>query len=127
MGTCYCYRKSVGMSFMNRLSRLLTFMDHSQPKSTTSFNPPSLTISSFPPPLASTPESIPSPTLVHVLSLLLPLSLHVPLSLKLLNESLFEPESKDEDLFSGVLQLPASTTIIVSDSQITDGTLKEKG
>lgn len=85
--------------------------------------PPSLTISCFPQP--SSPELI--PTLSHVLAELLPQHLLIPLSLDLLNKTPFLPESKEEDLHSGYLQLPPGTTILLTESAIREGKLLERG
>ncbi|KAF9228597.1 hypothetical protein BS17DRAFT_772215 [Gyrodon lividus] len=85
--------------------------------------PPSLTISQFPQPFSSPML----PTLSHVLSELLPQYLSIPLSLDLLNTTLFLPESKDEDLHSGYLQLPLGTTILFTECGIQEGKLLERG
>ncbi|KAI0061668.1 hypothetical protein BV25DRAFT_1992016 [Artomyces pyxidatus] len=92
---------------------------------TRSLHPPSLTLSHFP--SASTSTSTPTPTLSHVLALLLPLSLSVHLSLDLLNRVPFVPESKDEDLHSGLLQLSPGTTIVINESGVQEGQLIERG
>ncbi|OBZ75868.1 Mini-chromosome maintenance complex-binding protein [Grifola frondosa] len=92
--------------------------------------PPSLTISHFPPPpTPSTSESIsqPSPTLSFILGLLLPLSDTLPLSLASLNEGAFSPESKNEDLHAGVLQLPQGTVLLVTEGSVREGKLVERG
>ncbi|KZP29893.1 hypothetical protein FIBSPDRAFT_946403 [Athelia psychrophila] len=85
--------------------------------------PPSLTLARFPSPEAS--EAV--ATLSHVLGLLLPISTTVPLSLPLLNTSSFTPESKDEDLHSGYLQLPAGCVVLVTESGVAEGKVVEKG
>jgi hypothetical protein len=85
--------------------------------------PPSLTISCFPQP--SSTELI--PTLSHVLAELLPQYLPIPLSLDLLNKTPFLPESKEEDLHSGYLQLLPGTTILLTESAIREGKLLERG
>jgi Mini-chromosome maintenance replisome factor len=61
------------------------------------------------------------------MSLLLPLSVTLPLSLPLLNTSTFTPESKNEDLHAGYLQLPAGCTVLVTESGVAEGKLIEKG
>ncbi|KAG1882914.1 putative alanine racemase-domain-containing protein [Suillus subluteus] len=86
--------------------------------------PPSLTLSRFPSP---TPSSPALPTLHHVLSDLLPQYLTVPLSLDLLNKESFSPESKDEDLHSGYLQVPHGTTLLLTENGVQEGKLVEKG
>ncbi|KAG1819613.1 uncharacterized protein BJ212DRAFT_1575877 [Suillus subaureus] len=67
------------------------------------------------------------PTLHHVLSDLLPQYLTVPLSLDLLNKESFSPESKDEDLHSGYLQVPQGTTLLLTENGVQEGKLVEKG
>ncbi|KIK40911.1 hypothetical protein CY34DRAFT_806704 [Suillus luteus UH-Slu-Lm8-n1] len=91
---------------------------------TTPLLPPSLTLSRFPSPTASSPAL---PTLHHVLSDLLPQYLTVPLSLDLLNKENFSPESKDEDLHSGYLQVPRGTTLLLTENGVQEGKLVEKG
>ncbi|KAG2348450.1 hypothetical protein BDR05DRAFT_925918 [Suillus weaverae] len=86
--------------------------------------PPSLTLSRFPSPTSSSPAL---PTLHHVLSDLLPQYLTVPLSLDLLNEESFSPESKDEDLHSGYLQVPQGTALLLTENGVQEGKLVEKG
>ncbi|KAJ3482504.1 hypothetical protein NLI96_g6944 [Meripilus lineatus] len=76
--------------------------------------PPSITISQFP--LPSSNESGTSPTLSHILSLILPRLITLPLSLNFLNNSSFAPESKDEDLHAGMLQLPKGTALLVTEN-----------
>ncbi|KAF8185027.1 mini-chromosome maintenance replisome factor-domain-containing protein [Mycena galopus ATCC 62051] len=90
---------------------------------TPSLLPPSLTLSRFPSP----PSQSSTPTLCTILSHLLPIVVTLPLSLDLLNTSPFAPESKDEELYSGRLQLPRGTTCIVTEGGITEGGLVEKG
>ncbi|KAM5531827.1 hypothetical protein V8D89_014526 [Ganoderma adspersum] len=93
--------------------------------------PSPLVVSRFPspPPVPSTSPSAaaPLPTLSAVLNLLLPLSHTLPLSLDSLNKSNFTPESKDEDLHSGVLQLPHGTVLLVSEGGVREGQLHERG
>ncbi|KAI0362760.1 hypothetical protein OH77DRAFT_1585098 [Trametes cingulata] len=93
--------------------------------------PPSLTISRFPPPppIPSTAPSatLPTPTLSSVLQMLLPLMYTLPLSLDTLNKSRFVPESKDEDLHAGVLQLPQGTVLLVTEGGVREGQLREHG
>ncbi|KAH9946368.1 mini-chromosome maintenance replisome factor-domain-containing protein [Epithele typhae] len=93
--------------------------------------PPTLTISQFPPPppvpSTSSSLSLPLPALSWVLSALLPLAHTLPLSLDSLNKSSFAPESKNEDLHAGVLQLPQGTHLLVSEGGVREGQLVEKG
>ncbi|OJT14187.1 Mini-chromosome maintenance complex-binding protein [Trametes pubescens] len=93
-------------------------------------HPPSLTVSRFPsPPVPTTTASTPSPApaLSTVLQLLLPLLHTLPLSLDTLNKSHFVPESKDEDLHAGVLQLPHGTVLLVTEGDVTEGQFLERG
>ncbi|KAI0637270.1 mini-chromosome maintenance replisome factor-domain-containing protein [Trametes polyzona] len=94
-------------------------------------HPPTLTISRFPPPppIPSTlpSASLPLPALSAVLQLLLPLAHTLPLSLDTLNKSQFVPESKDEDLHAGVLQLPQGTVLLVTEGGVREGQLLERG
>jgi hypothetical protein len=85
--------------------------------------PPSLTITRFPAP--TTQSSMPS--LYTVLSHLLPIVVTLPLSLEVLNTSPFSPESKNEDLHSGRLQLPRGTTCVVTEGGITEGGVFDRG
>ncbi|KAJ6547200.1 putative alanine racemase-domain-containing protein [Mycena capillaripes] len=85
--------------------------------------PPSLTISRFPPPA----DQSSTPTLCTVLSHLLPIVVTLPLSLEVLNTSSFFPESKNEDLHSGRLQLPRGTTCVVTEGGITEGGVFDRG
>ncbi|KAF7974056.1 hypothetical protein HWV62_13457 [Athelia sp. TMB] len=85
--------------------------------------PPSLTLARFPPP----PPGASAPALAHVLRQILPLSATLPLSLPLLNTASFVPESKDEDLHAGYLQLPAGCTVLVTESGVAEGKVVEKG
>lgn len=87
------------------------------------FLPPSLTLSRFPPP----PHPNTLPTLSYALSELLRTYTPVPLSLELLNTKSFTPESREEDLHSGYLQLPAGTTILLTESALREGKVTEKG
>ena len=97
---------------------------------------PSITLSQFPsPPIPSvtqqesTATSPPTynPTLSHILSEILPLTGTLPLSLPYLNKVSFSPESKDEDLHAGVLQLPKGTVLLVTEGGISEGKLQERG
>ncbi|KAG8941468.1 hypothetical protein FRC04_004177 [Tulasnella sp. 424] len=90
--------------------------------------PPSMTISAFPlPPSGSSPT--PTPTLHHLLHLLLPSTTHLnfPVNLHSWDDppptkpgSLvhFAPHSENEDLHSGVLQLPAGTVLTILESDV---------
>ena len=91
-----------------------------------SLNPPSLALSHFPPPSSPSLDP-PPPTISHVLSLLLPTFVTLPLSLELLNTTPFVPESSEEDLSSGVLQLSNGTTLLITETNVREGQLVEKG
>ena len=73
------------------------------------------------------PSTAVTPSISLVLSEMLPLHFLLPLTLDLLNERSFLPESKDEDLHAGILQVPADTTITMTEMGIVEGRLGEKG
>jgi len=85
---------------------------------------PSLTISGF----RSDPE-IPqaTPALYHVLSLLFPIVTLQPLSLDNVNNTPFRPESKDEDLHSGLLQLPKGAVLLLNEGAVAEGDVFNTG
>jgi hypothetical protein len=56
-----------------------------------------------------------------------PLFSTLPLSLELLNKENFVPESQQEDLHSGFLQVPPGSNILVTESGIKEGRVDEKG
>jgi hypothetical protein len=62
-----------------------------------------------------------------VLSYILPAVSTLPLSLDAINTTPFAPESKDEDLHSGWLQLPAGTVCIVTETGVQEGKIHERG
>jgi hypothetical protein len=92
----------------------------------------SLTLSSFPrpPPIPDSgtvsTAALLEPAIVHVLESLLPASVQVPLSIDFLNLTPFTPTSKDDDLNSGVLQLPEGTAIVITDANVSEGTLGDR-
>lgn len=51
----------------------------------------------------------------------------LPLSLDVLNKGSFVPESKQEDLHSGFLQLSQGSTLLITEGGIQEGKLVEKG
>jgi hypothetical protein len=51
----------------------------------------------------------------------------LPLSLDLLNKCRFVPESKDEDLHSGFLQVPSGSVMVVTECGVNEGVLSENG
>ncbi|GLB35181.1 putative mini-chromosome maintenance replisome factor [Lyophyllum shimeji] len=88
--------------------------------------PLTLTLSRFPSPPSKTDIST-NPTLSHVLSLLFPVLNILPLSLNTLNATSFAPESKNEDLHSGWLQLPSGSVCLLTESGVTEGKVSERG
>ena len=127
MGSAGFDRESVSicflLSYFNPYYALTSCSIHRQSRNPPIL-PPSLALTCFPSPSSSPP---PPPALSHVMSLLLPLSVTLPLSLPLLNTSTFTPESKNEDLHAGYLQLPAGCTVLVTESGVAEGKLIEKG
>ncbi|KAH7927729.1 hypothetical protein BV22DRAFT_1084528 [Leucogyrophana mollusca] len=85
--------------------------------------PPSLTLSRFPQPKVGST----TPALSHVLSEILPMFLTIPLSLDILNNVKFTPESIEENLHSGILQVAQGTVVLLTESGIQEGQLVEKG
>jgi len=88
--------------------------------------PLSLTIANVPLPSASESENLPEPSIKLALGVILPSVIHIPLSISFLNESCMSPVSKEEDLHSGILQLPAGTAVVVSDAYVSEGTLTQR-
>ncbi|KAI0807083.1 mini-chromosome maintenance replisome factor-domain-containing protein [Fomes fomentarius] len=92
--------------------------------------PAPLVVSQFPPPppvpSSGSPVAL-EPALSTILALLLPLTHTLTLSLESLNKSRYTPESKDEDLHAGVLQLPQGTVLLVSEGGVREGQLLERG
>ncbi|PBK96464.1 hypothetical protein ARMGADRAFT_1052439 [Armillaria gallica] len=86
--------------------------------------PPSLGLSKFPSP--TTPTLL-TPAISHILSLLFLSVSTVPLSLSTINATPFIPESKDEDLHSGWLQLPKGGICVVTEAGIQEGNVVERG
>ncbi|KAG6816940.1 hypothetical protein H0H87_001455 [Tephrocybe sp. NHM501043] len=87
--------------------------------------PLTLTLSRFLSPKDTTTS--PTPALVHVLGQVFALLTTLPLSLKALNDTSFLPESKNEDLHSGWLQLPKGTVCLITESGVTEGKVTERG
>ncbi|RXW24142.1 hypothetical protein EST38_g1703 [Candolleomyces aberdarensis] len=83
--------------------------------------PLSLALTGYGPSLSRTPK------LVLVLSELVPMLSVLPLSLEVLNSTPFIPESKEEDLHSGWLQLPKGSLCVVSEISLEEGHISEKG
>lgn len=67
------------------------------------------------------------PSLSHILSYIFPIVSTLPLSLHTLNTTAFAPESKNEDLHSGWLQLPFGSVCVVSEGGVTEGGVFERG
>ncbi|KAF8892672.1 mini-chromosome maintenance replisome factor-domain-containing protein [Infundibulicybe gibba] len=85
--------------------------------------PPSLTISHFPP--ADTSNA--TPTISHIISLIQPMLTTLPMSLPVINTTNFFPESRQEDLHSGWLQLPKGSTCIITEGGVNEGSVAERG
>jgi hypothetical protein len=85
--------------------------------------PLTLTIAKIPP----SPAKDVVPTLVRVLELLFPNFVLIPLTLDVLNKQNFMPRSEDDELQSGWLQLPEATSLLISESGISEGTVQERG
>lgn len=62
-----------------------------------------------------------------VLQLIYPLINTIPVSLNVLNQTTFFPESKEEDLQSGWLQLPKGSIVLLNEGPVTEGILSSKG
>ncbi len=86
--------------------------------------PPSLGLSRFPSP--TTPTLL-TPAISHILSLLFLSVSTIPLSLSTINATPFIPESKDEDLHSGWLQLPKGGVCVVTEAGVQEGNVVERG
>ncbi|KAF9492272.1 hypothetical protein BDN71DRAFT_1451837 [Pleurotus eryngii] len=83
--------------------------------------PPSLTLAKFP------SHRDQHPILPVVISRIFPTVTHIPLSLSMINATSFFPESKDEDLHSGWLQVPPGSVVLISEGGIREGGVNEKG
>jgi len=82
-------------------------------------------LTKFPGPSSTAPSR--TPVLTSVLENLFPTVLTIPLSLKTLNDTSFAPESKDEDLHSGWLQIPQGSLCVVTETDIEEGQVNQKG
>jgi len=85
--------------------------------------PPSLQLTRFPSPK----NEMTTPALCFVLSQLLPLFSVVQLSLEALNNDRFIPENNGGDLSSGYLQVPAGSVMVLTETEIREGNVVEKG
>lgn len=85
--------------------------------------PPALTLSELPPP----PSNADVLTISYMLSEILPLLQTFPLSIETLNNISFEPESNEDSLYSGVLQLPPGSTLLLTEIGMEEGILSETG
>lgn len=65
--------------------------------------------------------------LQKVLEQLLPRLVKLDFNIAELNKVKYLPESKDENLISGVLQLPQGTTVLVDESRMGEGNLQDRG
>ncbi|KAG6811868.1 hypothetical protein H0H92_005444 [Tricholoma furcatifolium] len=86
--------------------------------------PLNLTISRFP--SSKTEGSSKEPSLIHALSKFVALLTILPLSLETLNATSFTPESKNEDLHSGWLQLPKGSLSLMTEGGVEEGTVSER-
>ena len=128
MGLIFMYRPSVSGCIP-----LILLCSETNPNRRQSRHPPlfpaPLVVSRFPPPPPVPSTSgvpvIAEPTLSALLALLLPVT-HT-LNLESLNKSRYSPESKDEDLHAGVLQLPQGTVLLVSEGGVREGQLIDRG
>ncbi|KAH8551093.1 putative alanine racemase-domain-containing protein [Umbelopsis sp. PMI_123] len=62
-----------------------------------------------------------------ILQKLLPVFVQIPLSLDVLNNTNFYPRSNEENLLAGVLQLLDGTCVLIDETVLKEGTLKEQG
>ncbi|KAG6910910.1 hypothetical protein DXG01_006593 [Tephrocybe rancida] len=85
--------------------------------------PLSLTLSRFPSPNGACT----TPALAHALSQVFALLTNIPLSLETLNNTSCTPESKNEDLYSGWLQLPKGSICLITEGGVTEGKLSDRG
>lgn len=124
MGLALCHLQNV-WQFHRLINRSHLMSLHRQPSSPPVY-PPSLTLSSFPSP---TDSSTATPTLQHVLTLILPLLTPLPLTLDILNHTSFHPQHKkeDQDLHSGWLQVPKGSLYLVTEAGITEGPVDSVG
>ncbi|KAG7452905.1 uncharacterized protein BT62DRAFT_925445 [Guyanagaster necrorhizus] len=86
--------------------------------------PPCLGLSRFPSP---TDPTLWTPAISDILSQLFLSVSSIPLSLSTVNATPFIPESKDEDLHSGWLQLPKGSICVVTEAGIQEGNIVERG
>ncbi|KAM3583050.1 hypothetical protein VKS41_004805 [Umbelopsis sp. WA50703] len=63
----------------------------------------------------------------NILKKILPAFIELPLSLNVLNSTSFYPRSTDENLLAGVLQLIDGTCVLVDETVLEEGTLKDQG
>ncbi|KAI8332209.1 putative alanine racemase-domain-containing protein [Chlamydoabsidia padenii] len=90
-----------------------------------------LNITNFQPTTTTTTTSTTSNTNIQpIIDMVSNLVLHqvfIPLTLDTLNKSRFSPQSINEDLLSGVLQLVPGTHILVDESELSEGQLGDTG
>lgn len=111
--------EDVGALFCIRVSFLTSSSQSRNPP----VLPPSLQLTRFP----SSKDGTPTPTICSVLSKLLPLFSVVQLSLEVLNNDRFVPESNGEDLSSGYLQVPIGSVMLLTETGVQEGNISEKG
>ena len=75
---------------------------------------------------SSMSTTLPS-ALLAILNILLPRIARLDLSIAELNSSTYAPQSRDENLASGMLQLPEETTLFIDETAMGEGTLKDRG
>ena len=124
MGLALCHLQNVRQ--IHRLINRSHLTSLHRQSSSPPIYPPSLALSSFPSPTAS---SSTTPTLQHVLTLILPLLATLPLTLDILNHTSFHPHHKkeDQDLHSGWLQVPKGSLYLVTETGITEGPVEPVG
>lgn len=127
MGSSLHHRKSVSEFHGPTLFVIIKF--YSRQSRSPPILPPSLTLSRFPPPSPPSDVTmrIKTPTISSILSYILPTVSTLPLSLHTLNTTAFSPESRNEDLHSGWLQLPSGSICVVSEGGVTEGGVFERG
>ncbi|KAI8097427.1 putative alanine racemase-domain-containing protein [Halteromyces radiatus] len=69
----------------------------------------------------------PSQSVANMISNLVLHQVSIPLTLDVLNKSRFSPQSVNEDLISGVLQLVPGTHVLVDENELSEGQLGDTG
>jgi hypothetical protein len=86
-----------------------------------------LNITNFHPTSDSPSTTTSSQPIIDIVSNLVLHQVPIPLTLDNLNKSRFSPQSVNEDLLSGVLQLVPGTHIVVDESALSEGQLGDTG